>query len=214
MERKKENKILIYSEKRTSRLVYIFNLILKDLLGLSPEFTQNKSDFLNSDIPKFSYGTSILKDEFFIAANDLLFERGIKEVSISMATYNELPSFFNTYHKKSAYPFDLFAASFYLVSRYEEYLPFIKDKYGRFHARESLAYKKGFLDKPMVNIWALDLAHKLQEKFTGLKMSFPSYEFQPTIDIDAAYAYKQKGFWRTIGGYLKDIKAANFRESI
>ena len=212
MSQKQSNTILIYSEKRTPRLIYIFNLILKDILGLSPEFTQDKTAFSESDSSKFSYGTSPLKDEFFVTAADLLFEKGIKEVSISMAIYKDLPCFFSTYHKKSAFLFDLFAASFYLVSRYEEYLPFIKDKYGRFYAKESLAYKKGFLHKPIVNIWAMDLAQKLKEKFAQLIVTLPKYNYQPTIDIDAVYAYKQKGFWRIIGGYLKDIKAGDFRE--
>ena len=193
-------------------MVYIFNLILKDILGLSPEFTQDRENFIQSSLPKFSYSTSNIKDEFFISANDLLFERGIHEVEISMTTFNDLPCFFSTYHKKSAYPFDLFAASFYLVSRYEEYLPFIKDTYGRFYAKESLAYKSGFLHKPLVNIWALDLAQKLQEKFSDLEIKPTKFKYLPTIDIDAAYAYKQKGFLRIVGGYLKDIKAADFRE--
>lgn len=213
MKKEVDNKILVYCEKRTPRLIYIFNLILKDILGLAPNFTQDKNEFINFNGPKFSYASSNIGEELFIAAADLLFERGIKDVAISMASYKELPCFFNTYHKSSAYPFDLFAASFYLVSRYEEYLPFIKDKYGRFNAEESLAHTKGFLDKPLINIWALDLADKLEEKFSEIKISRPQYKYIPTIDIDAAYAYKQKGFLRILGGYFKDIKAGNFKET-
>ena len=40
--------------------------------------------------------------------------------------------------------FDVFSASFYLVSRYEEYLPYVKDMYERFQAENSLAYKHNF----------------------------------------------------------------------
>ena len=123
-----------------------------------------------------------------------------------------MPCFFTTFHKNSQYPFDLFAASFYLISRYEEYLPYLKDKYGRFNAPQSLAFQKGFLDKPIINIWALDLAKKLQEAFPKLKLQLPVFRFQPTIDIDAAYAYKQKGFWRSLGGYFKNFRAGDWLE--
>ena len=38
---------------------------------------------------------------------------------------DNIPTFFNTANE-GAYPFDIFAASFYLISRYEEYLPHLK----------------------------------------------------------------------------------------
>ena len=40
-----------------------------------------------------------------------------------------------------------------MLSRYEEYLPHIKDEYGRFEAKESLAFKYGFLEIPIVDKW-------------------------------------------------------------
>ena len=117
-----------------------------------------------------------------------------------------------TYNKKSAYNFDLFSASFYLLTRYEEYLPFIKDKYGRFDAEESLAFEKGFLDKPLVNIWAIDLANKLQIAFPSLEILKSEYRFITTIDVDAAFAYRHKGMLRTMGAYAKDLLALDFQE--
>ncbi len=43
------------------------------------------------------------------------------------------------------FPFDIFAASFYLLSRYEEYLPHEKDMYGRYAHTNSLAFREHFL---------------------------------------------------------------------
>ena len=57
-----------------------------------------------------------------------------------------LPCIFKTYGD-SVLPFDLFAASFYLVSRYEEYLPFTNDQFGRFSANQSVAWQRGFFGK-------------------------------------------------------------------
>ncbi len=210
-EKETRSKLLIFSEKHPPRMTYIFNLILKDILGLSPVFTSDAEEFKASPLPKMSYGFQNIDDEFFVAADNLLFERGISDVTVSVSKYKELPCFFTTYHKKSAFPFDIFAASFYLVSRYEEYLPFLKDKYGRFDANQSLAYKHGFLYKPLVNIWANDLGDKLLSLFPELQIKKRHFRYLPTIDIDAAYAFKQKGYLRTIGGYLKDLKTGDFR---
>ena len=84
-----------------------------------------------------------LDDEYFIKAYGLLTEKGISNQEIIFDYWNKLPIFFNV--KDSVLPFDIFSASFYLVSRYEEYLPHIKDKYDRFDAKESIAYKNNFL---------------------------------------------------------------------
>ena len=204
--------ILIYTHKRTSRVLYIFNHIMGEMLGLEPECIHDKEQFLNYEGPKINYSFQPFEDEFFIMADDLLFERGISEHELTFGDYLGQKCFFQTYNKKSAFPFDLFSASFYLLTRYEEYLPFIKDKYGRFDAEESLAFEKGFLNKPLVNIWALDLAEKLKSAFSELEIQTSEYQFISTIDIDAAFAYRQKGMLRTAGGYVKDVLALDTKE--
>jgi hypothetical protein len=103
----------------------------------------------------------------------------------------------------SVFPFDPFAASFYLVSRYEEYLGFDKDKYKRFPAENCLLYKYGLLKKPVVNIWARMIAEKLKEKFPALTIPEPGFRFLPTIDVDNAWAYAHKGLVRSVGALLK-----------
>ena len=48
-----------------------------------------------------------------------------------ISQWKGLPVFFQT-TSDSDIPFDVFAASFFLVSRYEEYLEFQPDAHGRF----------------------------------------------------------------------------------
>ena len=102
-------------------------------------------------------------------------------------------------------PFDLFAASFYLISRYEEYLPFNADQHGRFEANQSLAFKNGFLYDPIVDQWVCTLADMLHQKFHDFKPCEREFKFIPTIDIDNAYAYLYKGTVRTIGAAMRDL---------
>jgi peptidoglycan/xylan/chitin deacetylase (PgdA/CDA1 family) len=46
---------------------------------------------------------------------------------------------------------DIIAASFFMISRYEEVVINAKDQYDRFPVGASLAYREGFLDRPIVN---------------------------------------------------------------
>jgi len=184
--------ILIYTNKITNRIKYTFNLIFRELLNVDIELTSNKEDFIAFEGIKFSYAKQPLDNELFFAAGNLLFERGITNIELSFIEFEGMPAFFPVYLKESVMPFDPFAASFYLISRYEEYLPYRKDEYGRFHAKESIAYKKGFLQKPLVNIWAIKIGKIIKEKYPSISFPGKKYKFVPTIDIDAAWAYRQK----------------------
>ena len=197
--------ILIYTHKITNRIRYIFNLMIKELLGVDVGFTSDVEEFNSYEGVKFSYTNERLGDELFFASCKLLFERGITTQELSFIEFDDLPAFYSVYNKESALPFDPFAAAFYLVSRYEEYLPHRKDKYGRFQSSESLAHAKGFLQKPIVNIWALKTGEILKERFPGFSFPGTKYEFIPTIDIDAAWSYRQKGLFRTTGGFLNSL---------
>lgn len=203
--------LLIYTHKITHRNKYIFNLIFKDYLNIDFALTDNAEEFKNYTSPKLSYTINPLADELFFTSRNLLFENGITEQNISLFEYNNEKVFFAT-GKASALPFDVFAASFFLVSRYEEYLPHIRDEHDRFDAKDSLAYQNNFLHKPLVNIWALWIKNALKNKYPQLQFPERKYQFVSTIDIDNAYAFREKGFTRSIGGYLKALSKFDINE--
>ena len=196
--------ILVYTHKITPRVRYIFKHILTRTLLIPVSFTTKVEEFVAHNGPKLTYTKTPLGKEFFIKSNPLLFEQGVNDLEVHIQKWEEVPCFFAT-GSKSAMPFDIFAASFYLISRYEEYLPHVKDSHGRYSAIESLAYKNGFLEKPVVDIWAYKLLSKLKEKFPDYDYKNRSYQYISTIDIDNAFAYKYKSFIRTIGGFLNDL---------
>lgn len=204
--------VLIYTDKITNRIKYIFNLLLKEILNVDFELTKSQEEFKIFDGVKFSYSKHQLGDELYFHAENLLFERGISHIDLTFIQYNGFPAFFPVYGEKTVLPFDPFAASFYLVSRYEEYLPYRKDEYGRFSTSESIAFQKNFLHKPLVNIWAYKVGEILKEHFPTFSFTGQKYKFQPTIDIDAAWAYKQKGVFRTLGGYINELGRFDFAE--
>jgi len=206
--------ILIYSHKLTPRLKYIFKTIFTDVLLSEVCFTDNVEKFEESENIKINYSTSKLNSGIFFQSSSILFETGIKEQNINLSEFNGNKCFFNV-GNDSEFPFDPFAASFYLISRYEEYLPHIKDKHERFLAKESLAFQNDFLDTPLVNIWINEIAKKIQNKSNGFQFPKREFKFISTIDIDNAYAYKHKGIIRILGGLAKSLfNNDNFTERL
>ena len=200
--------MLIYTHRVTNRLEYIFKQVFTEMLGLSYTITTDEEAFAASELPKISYAYNPVGNELFFQAKNILFESGINEQNISIIEWENTKAFFST-GKKSVLPFDPFAASFFLLSRYEECLPHIRDNYDRFEAKESIAYQEGFLKKPVVNIWVKKIKELLIERYPQLNFRQNSYQYISTIDIDNAYAYKRKGLLRTFGAFGKDIISFN-----
>ena len=204
--------MLIYTPILTNRKAYIFRLLLWELHGIKFTIITNKDEFIASNEPKLNYSGQRFGDELFIREHGFLNENDVRGQSFQCSAYEGIPVLFCLEGASSDLPFDPFAASFFMVSRYEEYLPFIKDMFGRFAANQSIAYQKGFLNKPVVNYWSNMLVEKITLKHPEIKPKQRKFKFVPTIDIDSAYSYKNKGFIRSLGGCMRDIYYLDFRE--
>lgn len=204
--------ILIYTPFKTGRVRYVFRLVFDDILKVPHKLTTDLEEFLSSDLPKFIYGSEAHSDDLFFKSSGLLFTRGIESIDLETFDFDGSKAFFPVYAEGSVLPFDIFSSIFYLVSRYEEYLPFVKDIHGRFTAHLSISAKLHILNKPMVNIWANKVKEILVRKFPALVFPKRQYKFVPTYDIDSAYAYSQKGLVRTIGGYILSLRDFQWRD--
>ena len=151
--------------------------------------------------PLLNYSTQqISNEDFVVRPHGLLSETNIRQQETTVFNTNGYKAFFII--DNSAIDFDILSASFYLLSRYEEYLPNEKDMYGRFAHDQSIAYKNEFLHLPLVNIWIDDFARLLQKKFPELSFKRPLFKYLPTYDIDMAWSYQHKGLIRNIGGFF------------
>jgi len=208
------DEFLIFVPKSTSRLRYVFRLVFKDLLKIPYRLLQDIDEFQSADKPKMTYGEKLDGDTIYFASCGLLSKRGVDSVDLEPFDYEDEKAFFPIYDKASVIPFDVFSSIFYLVSRYEEYLPFVRDEHGRFTAHLSISAQLGVLEKPLVNIWALLVKEKLQEKFP--EMTFPErrYKFVATYDIDSAFAYAQKGLVRSLGGYFLSARKMDWKDIV
>ena len=195
--------MLFYSDFNHPRLNYMLELISNEIFN--EPFTQASGIdlFIAHTGPKLNYSAKKISDnEFFIRPQGLLFETDIREQELGVVHINNRPVFFQT---EGDFSFDIFSATFYLVSRYEEYLSFQPDIYGRFPHQSSLAFKENFLDIPLVNYWLEDFKNALRRKFPELIFRNKDFKFIPSYDIDMAYSYKYKGLKRNLGGFFKSL---------
>jgi hypothetical protein len=229
------NEILFFTDKITPRLRYTVGSIVGKLLAVNIVFTEDKTHFGTSDLPKINYSqTPISANEIRIKPQNLLFETTIKPYLIESendffmnkinAENKELINYelnFNSNINANFlinsqlnfdFNYDIFARIFYLISRYEEYNrdPSVYDAYGRFGSTKSVASKLDILQQPVVNQYVMALSEKLKTYFPNLKMLLPTYFFQPSFDFDMAWLYKNKGFFRNAGGLLKDVFKGQF----
>ncbi len=204
--------IAVYADKITNRLRYIFELYFEELLKLSVSFTDNVDVFTRESGCRLNYSHKNFEGNLLIMRpHDLLFQNGLKYQDLSAVDCDGQLCLFHS-SNDSFLPFDPFAAGFFLISRYEEYLERQFGKYGRYPARHSILSRNKVLAQPVVNQWARMIAAKLKEFHPELVIPEPEFDFLTTIDIDNAWAFKNKSFGRIAGASLKSLLKGRFRE--
>lgn len=98
---------------------------------------------------------------------------------------------------------DIIAATFFMLSRWEETVVSIRDEHGRFPGTASVAYKQGFLDRPVVDEYALILREWLKVLLPGWRPNPRSFSVKLSHDVDKLFYFSN---WyaaiRTFGGDL------------
>ena len=119
--------MILFTSHITPRVCYIIEFISKELFDdpAAIRITNDLTFFSQATGPRFNYSEETFHDCLYLRPNGLLFETSIQPVEITCITHNDQKAFFPT---EGDLPFDIFAASFYLLSRYEEYLPHPKDE--------------------------------------------------------------------------------------
>ena len=187
--------------------------MLSEGLGIDFQITNNLQEFISYTDPKINYSETPIENVFTIKPHTILFDHGIRDYHLQVSANSPFEKVFfkNT---SGSLPFDLFGAAFWLLSRYEEYLPHKSDSFNRFNYKSSLAYQYEFLHYPLVNVWLQQLRIVLSEKFPSFQFNEHVYSFISTIDIDNVYKYKHKGFVRSLAGLISDRSFKKIRQRI
>lgn len=203
--------ILFYTEKITPRVDYTVRLFFESILKAKISITNNYEEFILSELPKINYSEKESVSGISVKPHGLLTQSKIENFDVPEDWFNPKKIFFTS---GKTLPFDIFSAAFYLVSRYEEYVIAERDHFGRFKAENSVLYSSQLMKKPLVNIWAERIAESVSQEYLGFIWPERKFSFLSTVDIDNAWAIKNKGFVRTSGALLKSIGKANFRDFV
>lgn len=207
-------KLLAYVPILTPRIRYIFNFIFNDVLKTQIGFSSNLAEFKESSLPKISYANQPVGDEIFFKNADLLLSHVIVRTTFKTTAFGDTIVPFAVL-KGGVLPFDPFAAAFYFVSRYEEYLPFHPDHHGHYPAEYSLQNKLKLLQIPVIDGWALILKNILLKKYPNLFFEKKKFTFAPiTCMYDAQTASPglftaPLNFIKKASGFLLKNRAPN-----
>ncbi|NTS40867.1 hypothetical protein HRG84_08105 [Flavisolibacter sp. BT320] len=193
--------MIIYSHTLSPRLQYVVDFLSQYYNTPIKLLCDEEKYLVHPDPHRINYSYHRLQEgEVWIHSHVLLFESTIRPVKIECFEHNGHKAFFKT---EGDTGFDLFAGIFFLLTRYEEYLPHRKDMYGRYDHHASLASKENFLHLPLVNLWLEDFRQLLQERFPDLKLPMPRFQYKATYDIDIAWSYRNKGLQRNAGAIAR-----------
>lgn len=203
-------KIKVYIPQTTSRLNYAIDLVLAQVGELEYTLVYHIEEIKEGDFV-LNYSGSIIENSFHIHPHGLLFEKDIQNYDVPFDYRKDafLVGVFPTEFDDLG--FDIFSASFYIATRYEEYRKAALDEHGRYLPSNSLQSKIGILKRPIINIWVKELLRLFSEKW---KIDFAvkrNFEIINTIDVDHAWAYQNKGVLRGVGGISKTMLQGDFK---
>ncbi|MEZ4804936.1 MAG: polysaccharide deacetylase family protein [Bacteroidia bacterium] len=188
---------------------YVLNYVFRDRLGLDYQLIDDTHPSYTT--AHFSYSNNSESHPFQILPHGILNDEDIRENAYSESL---LHPYLNTNRivEPFAYP-DIFAAIFYHISRYEEYLS-APDQHGRFKFEDSCLYQNSLLLTPVVDIWMDQFKNDLIDRCGFKESDFKkqTYSTVCTLDIDSVFTYKGKGLLRTLAALSKDLIFFNFIE--
>lgn len=101
--------------------------------------------------------------------------------------------------------YDLFGFVYWMLARCEEIHAEALDEHGRFPAYQSNAFKRGYLDRPLVDEWLAVFAEMASRQWPGILLKQPAFSTLVSHDVDepSRYAFRSaRGMLRAMGGDL------------
>ena len=191
---------------------YTFEVLLHQLLGVN--YRVIVADRNNYLLRLPNGGTLVIEDHFFsrVPEGDYLQPANIPKTADTFAQPYERPerltaifgtALFQFYKQSITCGLDVFASTFFMLTRWEEHVLPERDKYGRFLAKNALASRAGFLERPVVNEYANLLWHMLIRLGWQGPRAESQYSLQLSHDVDYPRLWPNPlARLRTLGGSL------------
>lgn len=208
--------IQIYTEKSTARLHYACHIVFDIVLQVAFKISEtNAASIFESGTPTIYYSANP-PDDFsglHILPSGFLHQTGLEKIDPQTVWKDELPMLFPC-TSSGTLGFDVFGAVFFMVSRYEEYLPFTPDTYGRFAEFSSTSGQFDFTHLPVVHLWAGLLQRRISVDFPLIKWPVRQPKAIFTYDIDVAYAYRGRTTLQHLLSFGNDLLKGKFANII
>lgn len=219
-------KIIIDNEcKLQPELEYILSVVLNDFLGL--EYEVSYASNCNGIYIEHDGNRLIIDDTFFKIPKDLYLTReslpkqplnvwSVLDTEWSnLFVETRIPIIYGNSLANGEYLFigtneirigiDILGSSFFMLTRYEEYVKKERRDYDQFSAKDSIAYQEGFLERPIINEYVELLWWCINKLWPGLKRKKREYKFIPTHDVDRPSALLGFGHRLQLQRFAGDI---------
>jgi hypothetical protein len=184
---------------------YIINIMFREFLGLSYNIIYNNQNYWQLNL---NNGNKIFFEDYFFNKNKkilayLNYENIPEIIEFQKKRYNtfmpqnDLPIIYGKnkpvkiedYNEfKTIYcTIDIFASSFFMLTRWEEYVNKTRDEHVRFPATASLAYRSGFLNRSVVNEYVEMLWNMIKELAPGLHRKKRKTQVLVSCDVDQPF---------------------------
>ncbi len=179
---------------------YILDILFTEFLGLN--FEVEIDDSIYDWIIEFDNSKLIFKDDFFYQYKDDLsyleldnLPKKVSYVSNDFIVENDIPVLYGSdeisvKNNEIYCGIDVFASSFFMLTRWEEYVNKNRDNHNRFPAIESIALKNNFLDRPIVNEYVEMLWNMLVYLGYSKKRKERTFSLMATHDVDEPIRYR------------------------
>lgn len=141
----------------------------KQLTILDAFFGQFTEELSYLDLKNITYKVQYLTNQF-ISEDDIPVIYGDSSISVS--------------ENRISCGIDIFASSFFMLTRWEELVNPSRDRLNRFSAKDSLAYQCDFLSRPVVNEYVEMLWNMLTKLGYSGQRKDRSYQLLATHDVD------------------------------
>jgi hypothetical protein len=180
----------VFTEVLTNRIRYIFSEIIRGTTIRKIEFITNAEELMSEKLSICIWYSEkpAPQNWIHIIPSGILNDNEKVAIPANVVWREDLPWFYQTTADILDWnSFDVPAMMFFMLSRAEEY-ELNPDELGRICGRDSLAFKHGFLEIPVVDLWK-----KQMFKQNGASFFHTSEEKNTlSVDIDTAYAWRYK----------------------
>lgn len=190
-------------ERPGPRPQYIISHLLGRMAGWEAHEVASREELGRMDGPKLIYGHAPMEGAFQVRPTGLLEGQGHLAEDPEVRPFHGVPTLFPI--NGGDLPFDIFSASFFLLSRMEEYGPVAHDAHGRPVSAALHGVRHGYAHRPVVDEWLLQLAGAWRERDPRLPPLHRTYAHTATLDVDNGAMYRGREWWRSAGSAARDL---------